>query len=124
ATLCLRVSTMTEAPEGPLRPLRAEDVVDLEPLCTRLDRCVSVMPGPVDPDVLSVLAEHGYDQAPVYDPGSRCCWGLVETIYLKTLFEASQPLSADDPLVRDGQREFRVGPGATIFSLLAKMTAQ
>ena len=48
---------MTEAPEGPLRPLRAEDVVDLEPLCTRLDRCVSVMPGPVDPDVLSVLAE-------------------------------------------------------------------
>ena len=58
------------------------------------------------------------------DPGSRCCWGLVETIYLKTLFEASQPLSADDPLVRDGQREFRVGPGATIFSLLARMTAQ
>jgi hypothetical protein len=113
-----------ERRDAPLRRLRMEDVLDVERLCVTLDRCVAVVPGPVDQNVLSVLTERGYDQAPVYDPVSRYYWGLVETTYLRTLFETDQPLSSDDPHVRDERWEFRVGPLVTLFGLLDKMAEQ
>jgi hypothetical protein len=83
-----------------------------------------VLPGPVDPNILSLLTERGYDQAPVYDPGSRYCWGLVDKTYLQGLFDAGQPLRSDDPHVHDERWEFRVGSFVTVFGLLAKMSKQ
>lgn len=100
---------------------RKEDVVDIDGLCTRLDRCLSVVPGPVDPALLSTLTEHGYDQAPVYDRTSHHYWGLAETSYLCVLVDAGQPLRSDDPHVCDSEHDFHVGPAVTIFGLLSKM---
>jgi hypothetical protein len=101
-----------------------EDVVDLQRLCIPLDRCVAVVPGPVDPKILSVLTERRHEQAPVYDTASRCCWGLVETTHLQELLEAGEPLRSDDAHLRHERREFRVGPFVTIFGLLAKMAEE
>lgn len=106
------------------RRLRMEDVIDLERLCIRLDRCLTVVPGPIDPAVVSTLDERGYDQAPVYDAATHRYWGIVETSYLRSLLESGQPLRADDPVVRDEGREFHVGAFVTIFDLLDRMAAQ
>ncbi len=115
---------MTDLPDAHGRLLRMEDVVDLERLCVPLDRCVAVVPGPVDSNTLSILTERGYDQAPVYEAASRCCWGLVETTYLRELLGAGEPLRSGDPHVRHERWEFRVGPFVTVFGLLAKMAEQ
>lgn len=115
---------MTEGAPTEHRRLRMEDVIDLERLCIPLDRCVTVTPGPVDPLVLSTLTERGYDQTPVYDPSSRCYYGLAETGYLRSLLEAGKPLRHDDGRIRDEERNFRVSSFVTIFDLLEKMAAQ
>ena len=83
------------------RALRMEDVIDLERLCSRLDQCVTVIPGGVDSRTLQALEERGYDQAPVYDANTHCYWGLVQTEYLRSLFKLGQPLLQDDPVIRD-----------------------
>lgn len=127
--LCLRLSAraaiaMAEITAPSERTNRFEDTIDLERLCIPLDRCVTVVPGPVDPAALSVLEQHTYDQAPVYDPSSRRYWGLVETCYLRSLFESGQPLQQDDPVLQDEGHKFHIGPFVTIFSLLQKMASR
>jgi CBS domain containing-hemolysin-like protein len=106
------------------RRLRMEDVIDLERICIRLDRCATVKPGPIDPDIIHVLSERGFDQAPVYDAASRRLWGLVETDYLQSKLEVNQPLDEDDPVVRDEKHEFHVGAFVTIFDLLQTMATR
>jgi len=101
-----------------------EDVIDLQRLCIRLERTVSVLPGPVDGSTLSKLTESGFDQAPVYDSSTHTYWGLVETSHLRSLFESGKPLRSDDPIIGDKSREFHVGSIVTIFGLLEKMTTQ
>jgi hypothetical protein len=115
---------MSDAPESESRRLRMEGVIDLKRLCIPLERTVSVLPGPVDLSLLSKLEERGFDQAPVYDSSTHNYWGLAETNYLRSLFESAQPLHADDPIIRNENREFHVGSFVTIFGLLEKMTTQ
>lgn len=115
---------MCGAPDKKLRRLRTEDVVDLERLCIRLERTVNVVPGPVDAEAISALEKNQFDQAPVFDPQTGTLWGLVETNYLRSLFESGQPLLADDPAVRNEDREFHFRSFVTIFALLDKMATQ
>src|ERR1700722_7045076 len=117
-------SGMSDAPDNKSRRLRIEDVIDLQRLCTRLERTVSVVPGPVDLNLLSKLEKSGFDQAPVYDLSTHNYWGLVETSYLRSLFESGQSLRSEDPLIRNEHLEFHVGSFVTIFGLLEKMTGQ
>jgi hypothetical protein len=115
---------MSDAPKSKSRRFRMEDVIDLQRLCIRLERTVSVVPGPVDLSLLSKLEESGFDQAPVYDSSKHNYWGLAETSYLRSLFESGQSLRSDDPIIRNENREFHVGSFVTIFGLLEKMTTQ
>jgi hypothetical protein len=101
-----------------------EDVLDLQRLCIRLERTVSVVPGPVDMSLLSKLEESGFDQSPVYDSSTHSYWGLVETSYLRSLFESGKSLRSDDAFIRNENREFHVGSFVTIFGLLERMTTQ
>src|SRR5882762_8184879 len=101
-----------------------EDVIELRRLCISLERTVNVHPGVIDVGILLKLEENGFDQAPVYDPSVRSYWGLVDTSYLRSLFESGQPLRTDDPVIRDENREFHVGSFETIFGLLEKMVMQ
>jgi hypothetical protein len=106
------------------RRLRMEDVIDIQRVCIRLDRCVGVVPGPINTSILCMLEDRGFDQAPVYDPSIHCYWGLVETSYLRSLLESGQPLSPTDPTIRSEDRQFHVGSFVTIFGLLEKMAVQ
>ena len=115
---------MSDAPESKSRRLRMEDVIDLQRLCIPLERTASVVPGPVDLNLLSKLEESGFDLAPVYDSSKHNYWGLAETSYLRSLFESGQSLRSDDPIIRNENQEFHVGSFVTIFGLLEKMTAQ
>jgi hypothetical protein len=117
-------SRMINATNAPFRALKMEDVIDLQRLCIPLERTVSVVPGPVDVTILSKLEEHSFDQAPVYDPTKDTYWGLIETTYLRSLFESAQFVREDDPIIRNENQEFHVGSFVTIFALLEKMTTQ
>jgi len=106
------------------RDLRLDDAVELERLAIRLDRCVTVVPGPVDPKAVSTLETRGYDQAPVYDPAANVCWGLVTTVHVKSLLESGQPLRPDDPVVRAEQHELHIGPFVSVFTLFEEMAGR
>jgi hypothetical protein len=101
-----------------------EDVIDLQRLCIRLNRTVSVSPGPIDLRLLSTLEQSEFEQAPVYDSSSDLYWGLVETSYLRSLYESGHSLRSDDPIIRNEDSEFHVGSCVTIFGLLKKMTSR
>ena len=101
-----------------------EDIIDLERLCIPLEKTVSVSPGPINAGILSKLEGSGFDQAPVYDQNTKTYFGLIETTYLRSLFESGDPVRTEDPIVNNGEREFHVGSFVTIFDLLGKMTTQ
>jgi CBS domain containing-hemolysin-like protein len=115
---------MNEIGSAKVRRLRMEDVIDLERLCIPLEKTVSVNPGSIDAGILSKLEDSGFDQAPVYDRNTKTYFGLIETSYLRSLFESGDAVRTDDPIVRNEEREFHVGSFVTIFDLLGKMTTQ
>lgn len=94
---------------------------ELRRMCVPLEECVSVVPGDVDLKVVAILEDRGFDQAPVYDAAHRVAWGLVETPHLRMLAKRGDPLSADDPIVRDDKVWFRIGAAARIDDLLDTM---
>ena len=75
--------------------------VDVRSICTPLDACVSVEPGPVNPTVLAQLEGPPFDHAPVVEAGTDRPIGLVPTRYLRQLLDAGKPVVSDDPLIRD-----------------------
>lgn len=106
------------------RVFRPEECIPLENVCIRLDECVCVRPGPVSDQVLGILDQKRYDQAPVYDPESRTCYGLAHTSYLRQLRSEGRNLKADDPHVHDENKEFRVGVHTNIYQLVNKLKSK
>jgi hypothetical protein len=97
-------------------------VNELGRMCTPLWAAVTVTPGPVDPTKLALLEGKGFDQAPVEDAKNHAVLGLVETRYLRDQAERGEVLSADDPVLQDGESWFRVGSSVGIDALLETMT--
>ena len=91
---------------------------ELEALCVPLRKCISVKTGPVDNSILSALATHGFDQAPVYDSTGRTLLGLIDTSRLRELADADQPIDANAPEVSDKSHWFRLGPFVTVLEVL------
>ena len=114
---------MQEPPHDASPHFRVQDLVDLRRMCIPLDQAVAVQPGLVDINILLKLELMGYEQAPVYDAGKRTYFGLVETRYIRSLYESGVRLAEDDPIVRDESHEFHVGSCVTIFELLKKMSS-
>jgi hypothetical protein len=71
--------------------------------------------------VINKLEGNRFDQAPVFDRETRKLWGLVETIYLKSLLGQQADLGADDPMIMREKIEFRVGDFVTINDLFERM---
>lgn len=93
---------------------------ELGRMCTPLQAAVTVAPGPVDPTVLALLEEYGFDQAPVEDTEHRAVLGLVETRYLRNLAGRGESLSPDDPELRDEESWFEIGSSVSIDLLLER----
>jgi len=95
---------------------------ELEALCVPLRECLSTKTGPVDLTVLSNLDARRFDQAPVYDAEKGHLLGIVETTFLRELYEAREPLAADDPAVCNDTHMFHIGCFVSIDQILEKMS--
>jgi hypothetical protein len=93
-------------------------------MCVPLEACVCVVPGDVDPAVLAILENRGFDQAPVYDSQRRIVWGLVETCRLRFLAECGERLSTEDPALSARETWFRIGHCVRIGDILDTMAQQ
>ena len=74
--------------------------------------------------LLELLVQKGYDQAPVYDPDSKICYGLAHTSYLRQLHREGCNLEADDYHIRDDNKVFRVGVHTNIYQLVHKLKSE
>lgn len=97
---------------------------DLRSMCVPLEACICVVPGDVDPAVLTILENRGFDQAPVYDSQRRIVWGLVETRCLRFLAECGERLSTEDPALSARETWFRIGHCVSIDDILDTMAQQ
>jgi hypothetical protein len=99
--------------------------VDIMSLVTPSNQWVSVRPGPVDSSTLSMLQEHGYDQAPVLDRPGKTLLGIVDTSYLRDLAATGQALRDDDPRVCSDRHFLGVGEDVDIdvIKLLSALVA-
>src|SRR5262245_11156615 len=75
--------------------------VDLLSLCTPPSTWIAVRPGVVQQQHLDDLTCHRFDQAPVLHPDHDDPIGIVTLAYLRDLANRKEPLSDEDPVMRD-----------------------
>jgi hypothetical protein len=95
---------------------------ELQTLCIPLDRCLTIAPGPIDPQLVCELLARGFDQAPVQDEEHRTRFGLVTTNHLVELSASGQPLLSTDPQLCDGRSELSIGPFVTVTRMLEALS--
>lgn len=70
-------------------------VVDLEEIMVRLEDCIGVTVGPVEPGIVRALEENNFDQASVWLK-NKCFIGGISTKRLRQLLESGEELLEND----------------------------
>jgi hypothetical protein len=110
--------------EPDFRDFRPEECIPLEQICTDVSRCICVRPGSVSREILDALDRHDYDQAPVYDPQSKICYGIVDKSYLRQLLEENRELKPNDSHVSNENAWLRIGSHTFIYQLIYKLKSE
>lgn len=76
--------------------------VDLRPLSTGREHCLTLRTGPIDPDTIQQAETSRFDQLPVLDDSARLC-GLIATKRARQLLDAGDEL---DPVAH--KLDFRI----------------
>ena len=103
---------------GQLDTLSSDELSDL---CTPLADCISVKPGIPDQEIVSLLEDHGYDQAPVCDREQQVVYGLVNTSTLRDLMQAGKTLERNKIGAQAEQLFFHIGAFTKIEQLFSKL---
>ncbi len=96
-------------------------LLNIEGLYIPFEYCLTIKPGIIDKEKLHELQENEYDEAPVYDQDSERVWGLVNTEYLKELFEKNKPLLTHDPNIKLDECRYYIDVHVALDELLEKM---
>jgi len=99
--------------------MNKEILVAIEELGVPLEDTIHLSEGPIIPEIVTTLEDHGFAQAPVLD--GKQCVGIVATSHLKELVAEGKPLSLEDPQV-DTDHVFRFSDAVSLETLLALMS--
>lgn len=91
--------------------------VHIEEIMIPIGQCTGVKPGPVSPEIVSLLEKNNYNQAVVLDSNNVFLGGITRK-RLRQLSDAGQPLLDDDPEIKVTKIDFHC-PFAELLDLLS-----